>query len=54
MAFLMIGKKEASLVSRNYKYEETDSINSVQSSLKSHLVWVPLYVLLKIVFSTPK
>ena len=52
MAFLMIGKKEASLVSRNYKYEETDSINSVQSSLKTHLVWVPLHVLLEIVFST--
>ena len=31
-------------VSGNHDYKETDSTNSVQSSLKFHPLWVPLYV----------
>ena len=27
----------------NHEYKEKDSINSIQSSLKTHPLWVPLY-----------
>ena len=35
------GKK----VANNQKYKETDNINVVQSSLKSHPLWVTLYII---------
>ena len=31
-------------VERNYHYKERESINSVQSPLKSHSLWVTLYL----------
>ena len=45
MAYLMqIDKEKKSLeVNRNREYKEIDSINSLQSSLKSQLLWVTLY-----------
>ena len=35
-------------VSRNHESQETDNINSVQSSLKSHPLWITLYLDLKV------
>ena len=35
-------KKETSLVLGNHECEEKDSVNCVNSSLKSHLLWVTL------------
>ena len=29
---------------RNHEFKETEGINSVQSSLKSHSLWVTLYI----------
>ena len=37
-------KKEVYIVTGKPEFKETDSINSVQSSLKSHPVWVTLYI----------
>ena len=30
-------------VAGNYEYKETENINSAQSSLKSHSLWITLY-----------
>ena len=43
MAYLL-NKLIAKQVVRSHEYKETDSINSVQSSLKSHPLWVTLYL----------
>ena len=41
--FIDTAKKKNQLsVAENPKYKEIDSINSVQSSLKSHPLWVTL------------
>ena len=37
--------KKKKTVAGNHEYRETDGINSEQSSLKSHSLWVTLYVL---------
>ena len=43
MAYLTIKEREKKFtVPGNFKYKETDGINSVQSSLKSHPLWVTL------------
>ena len=34
--------KKMLLVSENHEYNETDSVDSAQSSLKSHPLWVTL------------
>ena len=34
----------------NRKCKETDSLNSVKSSLKSHILWVSLYIVLKHIY----
>ena len=40
----MIWQKRNKLtVIENHRHKDTDSINSVQSSLKSHPLWVTLY-----------
>ena len=44
MAYLMICKKRKKfVVAGSYEYKETDRIHSVQTSLKSHHLWVTLY-----------
>ena len=45
MMYLMIWQKNKFTVLGNHKYKETDSINSLQSSLKAHPLWVTLYML---------
>ena len=37
-------KKKQFTDAENQKYKETDSINSLQSSPKSHPMWVTLYL----------
>ena len=32
------------LVAENHEYNETDSVDSAQSSLKSHPLWITLYI----------
>ena len=45
MVYLMIHQRKKNfIVAENYEYKETDSKNSVQSSLKSNSLWVTLYV----------
>ena len=45
MPYLMIWQRNTQVsVAGNRNYKETDSINSVQSSLKSHPLWVTLYI----------
>ena len=39
----MIWQRNKFTVVRNREYKETDSMNSVQSSLKPHPLWVTLY-----------
>jgi len=42
--FLRLGKERNKfLVAENHYYKETGGINSVQSSLKSHPLWITLY-----------
>ena len=41
-------KKKQVIVAGNREYKETDHINSVQSSLKSHSLWVTLISLILI------
>ena len=36
--------KKKFLVAENHKYNKIEGINSVQSSLKSHPMWVTLYL----------
>ena len=46
MACLMIWQRNIQ-VAGNHECKETDSINSVQSSLKSDALWVILFIVLK-------
>ena len=45
MAYLKIWqrKKKKITVAGNREYKEIDSLNSAQSSMKSHLLWVTVY-----------
>ena len=40
---MMISQSDNFTVAGNHEYKETNGINSVQSSLKSHPLWVTLY-----------
>ena len=42
MAYMILKKRNKFGVAENHDYKETDSENSVQSSLKSHPEWVIL------------
>ena len=45
MVYLIIWQRTNKFtVAGNHEYKETDNINSVKSSLKSHLLWVTLYI----------
>ena len=45
MAYLTISQNRNKLTfPGNLEYKETDSKNLVQSSLRSHPLWVPLYL----------
>ena len=45
MAYLIIWQKNNKfLVLMNHKYKEPEDIKCVQSYLKSHLLWVTLYL----------
>ena len=55
MAYLMIWQRNKFTVAGNCEYKETDSIKAVQSYLKSHPLWVTLYLkFLKSVFFSPR
>ena len=44
MAYLVIRKKRKNFtVAGNDKFKETVSINSVESSMNSHALWITLY-----------
>ena len=47
----MNGQAERNMftVTESYKNNETDSANSVQSSLKSNPLWVTLFILLRLI-----
>ena len=51
MAYYMNGQAERNIftVAESYKNNETDSANSVQSSLKSNHLWVTLFILLRLI-----
>ncbi len=47
----MNGQTERNMftVTESYKKNETDSANSVQSSLKSNPLWVTVFILLRLI-----
>ena len=42
MTYLIIWKETSLQLQKNPEYKETDSINSVQSSVKFHSLWITL------------
>ena len=51
MSYSIIWQRNKFIVAGNRECEETDSINFVQSSLKSHPLWETLYVIVTVVKS---